>query len=149
MGQGQDGYVSNLFLVPKQGGGQRPVIILKHLNQFVKYEHFKMENIHMLRDLLKKDDYLVKIDLKDAYFTVAIWVNHQKFLRFTSLEGDSLRVSMPSIRSCFSPARFHEDNETGSRTIAPVGDTHCNLSRRHSDYGPDSRQTPNVMPEQL
>ena len=27
----------------------------------------------------KKDDYQVKIDLKDAYFTVVIWVNHQKF----------------------------------------------------------------------
>ena len=102
-----------------------------------------MENIHMLRDLLKKDDYLVKIDLKDAYFTVAIWANHQKFLRFKSLEGDSLRVPMPSIRSCFGHAGFHEDNETGGRTIAPVGDsirdTHCNLSRRHAGYGPDSR----------
>ena len=82
VGQRQDEFVSNLFLVPKKGGGQRPVINLKHLNQFVKYEHFKMENIHMLRDLLKKDDYLVKIDLKDANFTVPIWVNHQKFLRF-------------------------------------------------------------------
>jgi hypothetical protein len=80
--QRQEGFVSNLFLVPKKGGGQRPVINLKSLNQFVKYEHFKMENIHMLRNLLKKDDYLVKIDLKDAYFTVPIWVNHQKFIRF-------------------------------------------------------------------
>ena len=80
--QRQDGFVSNLFLVPKKGGGQRPVINLKKLNQFVQYEHFKMENVRMLQDLLKKDDYLVKIDLKDAYFTVPIWVNHQKYLRF-------------------------------------------------------------------
>ena len=60
-----------------------------------------------------------------------------------SLEGDSLRVCMSSIRTCFGPAGFQQDNETGSRTIAPVGDsirdTHCNLSRRHVDYGPDSR----------
>jgi len=35
-----------------------------------------------VRDLLKKDDYMVKLDLKDAYFTVPVWINHQKYLRF-------------------------------------------------------------------
>ncbi|CAB4003828.1 Hypothetical predicted protein, partial [Paramuricea clavata] len=52
------------------------------LNQFLGYEHFKMEGIHMLRDLLKKGDFFVKIDLKDAYLTVPIWKNHQKYLQF-------------------------------------------------------------------
>ena len=42
----------------------------------------------MLKDLLKKGDYMVKIDLKDAYLTVPIWRNHQKCLRF--LWRDSL-----------------------------------------------------------
>jgi hypothetical protein len=41
-----------------------------------------MEGIHMLRDLLRKGDFMVKIDLKDAYFTVQVWQGHQKFLRF-------------------------------------------------------------------
>ena len=36
----------------------------------------------MLRDLLKPNDFMAKIDLKDAYFTVPIWKGHQKFLRF-------------------------------------------------------------------
>ena len=47
-------------------------------------EHFKMEGIHMVRDLLRKGDFMVKIDLKDAYFTVPL--AHQKFVRF-SWEG--------------------------------------------------------------
>ena len=76
------GFVSNLFVIPKKGGGQRPVFNLPQLNQFIKYEHFKMEGIHMLRDLLKPNDFMAKIDLKDAYFTVPIWKGHQKFLRF-------------------------------------------------------------------
>lgn len=76
------GCVSTIFVIPKKGGGQRPVFNLKHLNQFVRYDHFKMEGIHMLRDLLKPNDFLAKIDLKDAYFTMPIWKNHQKFLRF-------------------------------------------------------------------
>jgi len=38
-------FVSQLFLVEKKDGGQRPVINLKYLNQFVKTEHFKMEGL--------------------------------------------------------------------------------------------------------
>jgi hypothetical protein len=32
--------------------------------------------------LVEKRDYLVKIDLKDAYLTIPIWHKHQKYLRF-------------------------------------------------------------------
>ena len=37
----QEGFVSQIFLVAKKEGGQRPVINLKALNRFVKHEHFK------------------------------------------------------------------------------------------------------------
>ena len=40
-----------------------------------------MEGIHMLKDMLRKGHFMVKIDLKDAYFTVPVWQNHRKFLR--------------------------------------------------------------------
>ena len=86
--QQEPGFISSLFVIPKKGGGHRPVINLKPLNCFIPYEHFKMESIHMLKDLLKKGDYMVKIDLNDAYLTVPIWQNHQKYLRF--LWRDSL-----------------------------------------------------------
>ena len=66
----------------KKDGGQRPVINLKNLNSFIHAPHFKMEGIHTLKSLLKKDDWLVKIDLKDAYFSVPISQNHRKFLCF-------------------------------------------------------------------
>lgn len=78
----RDSFVSQMFLVPKKGGGQRPVINLKHLNSFVKTEHFKMENIQMLKDLLRAGDWMAKIDLKDAYFMVPIADEHKKLLRF-------------------------------------------------------------------
>ena len=86
--QNEQGFISSLFVVPKKGGGHRPVINLRPLNSFIPYEHFKMESIHMLKDLIRKDDYLVKVDLKDAYLTVPIWEKHQKYLRF--LWRDSL-----------------------------------------------------------
>jgi len=78
----EGGFVSSIFLVDKKDGGHRPVINLKNLISFVNFQHFKMEGIHMLRDLLKKGDFMVKLDLKDAYFTVPVWKGHQKFLRF-------------------------------------------------------------------
>ena len=55
---------------------------LRPLNKFIPYEHFKMKGIYMPKNLLRKGDFMVKIDLKDAYFTVPVWKNHQKFLRF-------------------------------------------------------------------
>ena len=60
-------FISQLFLVEKKGGGQRPVINLKALNSFVRLEHFKMEGFHVLPDLIQTGDYMIKLDLKDAY----------------------------------------------------------------------------------
>ena len=76
-----DQFISNLFLVLKRDGKSRPVINLKDLNTFLQYDHFKMEGIHLLRDLLQPHDWLGKIDLKDAYFVIPIWKNHRKYLR--------------------------------------------------------------------
>jgi hypothetical protein len=45
----------------------RPVINLKRLNTFVAYLHFKMENISSLIDLLRPNDFIARIDLKDAF----------------------------------------------------------------------------------
>ena len=53
-------FISSLFLVPKRDGNSRPVINLKELNVFLKYDHFKMEGIHLLRDLLQPQDWLEK-----------------------------------------------------------------------------------------
>ena len=79
-------FVSTLFLVPKKDGRQRPVINLKRLNTFVRTEHFKMEGIHTLQGLLRRGDWMAKIDLQDAYFMVPITGEHRKFLCFC-LEG--------------------------------------------------------------
>ena len=41
-----------------------------------------MEGIHTVKDLLRQGDWLAKVDLKDAFFSVPIGHQHRKFLRF-------------------------------------------------------------------
>ena len=77
------GFVSNVFLVPKSEGKWRLILNLKALNQFVIYEHFKMEDIRCVKDLLNRGDYMCKLDLKDAYLLTPIHRSFRKFLKFT------------------------------------------------------------------
>ncbi len=75
-------FLSNIFIVPKPNGKFRPVINLKQLNNFVHYEHFKQETFLIVLDLIQKNDFFTSIDLKDAYFSIPIHTDYQKFLKF-------------------------------------------------------------------
>ena len=60
----------------------RPVINLKPLNQYIQNIHFKMENIQMALNLISPGDFMVSLDLKNAYFNIPIFSLHRKYLRF-------------------------------------------------------------------
>ena len=66
VGPKQGQFLSNLFLVEKKDGGKRTVIKFKNLNKSIPCKHFKIEGPHCLKFL--QDDFLCKIDLKEAYF---------------------------------------------------------------------------------
>ncbi|XP_067670782.1 uncharacterized protein [Haliotis asinina] len=76
-----DKFLSPIFMVPKKDGGQRPIINLKALNAHIPYIHFKLEGLHLLRDLIRKGDCLCK--LKDAYFSVPMAPHMKKVLHFS------------------------------------------------------------------
>ena len=75
-----DEFISTVFLVPKKTGDFRPVINLKPLNQFVEKIHFKMDNIRMALNCISPGDFMVSIDLKDAFFSVPIFQPHRRYL---------------------------------------------------------------------
>ena len=77
------GYYSQMFVVPKKDGGWRPIINLKSLNSYLFTPHFKLESIQSLKDVLLQNDFMVKVDLKDAYLTVPMHHSAYKYLRFT------------------------------------------------------------------
>lgn len=66
----------------KKDGGQRLVVNLNCLNPNVKMEHFEMEGLHLLPDLLQIEDWMVKLDSKDAFLQVQIHPGHQHLLTF-------------------------------------------------------------------
>ena len=75
-------FLNQIFLVPKPHGGWRPVVNLKPLNSYLNIEHFKMENISMVADVIRKGWWMAKLDLKDAFLTVRIADFHKKYLQF-------------------------------------------------------------------
>ena len=77
----EDQFLSTLFLV-KQASKTRPIFNLKTLNNHVHTEKFKLESLDLVKSMLKRNDYLMKLDLKDAYYSVPIAEDHKKYLRF-------------------------------------------------------------------
>ena len=75
-----ESFISRMFLVPKKDGSQRPIVDLRDLNKFIVWEHFKMEGIHLVKHLLQKGDWMIKLDLKDAYYAVPIHQEHRRYL---------------------------------------------------------------------
>jgi hypothetical protein len=100
-----DGFVSNMFAVPKSSGGWRPILNLKKLNSFVRYEHFKMEGMESVKYLIRKNDWLVKVDLRDAYFTVPLAAEHQKFVRLL-WKGNFYQYRCLPFGLCSAPRVF-------------------------------------------
>lgn len=61
-------FISTPFPVKKgqEIGEFHPVINLKALNGFLLTDKFKMEGLHAPRFLLRKSDYMMKLDLRNA-----------------------------------------------------------------------------------
>ena len=46
-------FVSNIFMIPKKSGGNRPVIDMRVLSEFMEYIPFRMEDISLPKSVLK------------------------------------------------------------------------------------------------
>ena len=89
------GFNAHLFLHPKKDGSMRPILNLKPLNRFVRYQHFKMENLAAATTIIQQNDCFTKVDLKDADFAVSVHPSHRKYLRFVWDKEVYQFVSLP------------------------------------------------------
>ena len=71
-----------MFVVPKGEGSCRPVINLRSLNTYLVLHHFKMGGIRVVKGLIQKSDWMVKLGLKDAFLSVPNHSKHWRYLPF-------------------------------------------------------------------
>ena len=64
------GYYSNLFTNRKKNGAYITILNLKKFNEYCTTEHFKMESIKNVINMLKPGMFLASIDIKDAFYSV-------------------------------------------------------------------------------
>ena len=97
--------VSPVFITPKSDGGHGLILNLKRFNDAVFYQHFKMDSIKTVLQLITPNCYMCKVDLKEAYYSVKVDENYQRFLKFTWRDQLYKYVCLPNgLASC--PRRF-------------------------------------------
>ena len=75
-------FYSRMFLVMKASGSWRPIIDLSTLNLLVLKAPFKMEILQSVLLSVRRGDWMVSLDLRDAYLQVPVHPDSRKFLRF-------------------------------------------------------------------
>ena len=109
----------------------RPVINLKKLNEWVTPQHFKMEGIGTLRELLRVNDWMVKIDLKDDDSNTP----HASTVSAVCGKSTTLPICMPPIRTLLCPMGIHQGDETHINFPSGHGGMYDSLHRRHTTDG--------------
>ena len=106
------GCYSRLFLVPKPDGSFRPIIDLEKLNQFIIVPSFKMKTLFSIITALQPQEWITKIDLKDAYHHILVYVNIWKYFRFV-VAGVVYQFHVLPFGLSTAPREF-------TKTLAPV-----------------------------
>ena len=75
--------LSSVFTVAKRSGGDRMILNLKLLNRSVVYRHVKMEGLNDVINLMQPGLWMGSIDLKDAYYSIPVNGNFQKYFSFS------------------------------------------------------------------
>ena len=63
-------FLSNMSVADKKVGGHHPLINLKYLNSSISYQHFKTDRVNFIKEFLQRNDFLIKIDLKDDFLYI-------------------------------------------------------------------------------
>ena len=76
MNEIQAGFYSTFFLVPKM----RPVLNQRPLNRYLQKNHFKMDTMSKVLNLVKPKDWAISLDLTEAYLHIPLFPKHRKYL---------------------------------------------------------------------
>ena len=98
-------------------GGRRPIIDLSTLNLSVDRTPLRMETSQTVLRSVRRNDWMVSIDLKDAYLQIPIHPASRWFLRFTA-GGRTWQFRVLCFGMFTAPQVF-------TRVMAPVSEFGC------------------------
>ena len=76
------GFYSRLFVVQKDSGSWRPIIDLSTLNTFIVSQRFHMETPQSVLRSIRQGDWMISMDLQDAYLQVPIHRESRQYLHY-------------------------------------------------------------------
>ena len=106
------GFYSRLFLVKKASGSWRPIIDLSTLNDYITSSRFHMETPRSVLNSIRPGDWMISLDLQDAYLQVPVHHDSRSFLRFV-VDGKPFQFRVLCFGLTTAPQVF-------TRIMAPV-----------------------------
>ena len=106
------GFYSCLFLVKKASGSWRPIIDLSTLNGFITSSRFHMETPRSVLNSIRPGDWMISLDLQDAYLQVPVHHDSRRYLRFV-VDGKTFQFRVLCFGLTTAPQVF-------TRIMAPV-----------------------------
>ena len=76
-------FISPIFTTKKSDGSPQLILNLKKLNCYIRYVHFKVESLGDVLNIIKPGVWMASVDLQDAYYTIPVHPDHQKYLTFS------------------------------------------------------------------
>ena len=112
--------ISDIFLRDKKDGSHRMILNFKNLNMYAAKAHFKMDTLHTITKLNRKDCFVASIDLKDACYSVPISRKDRKYLRFL-WQGTLFPVHMLAKWSLLRTEKIHQTLEARPLRVTLTG----------------------------
>ena len=106
------GFYSRLFLVQKASGSWRPIIDLSTLNGFITSSRFHMETPRSVLNSIRPGDWMISLDLQDAFLQVPVHHDSRRYLRFV-VDGKTFQFRVLCFGLTTAPQVF-------TRIMAPV-----------------------------
>ena len=60
----------------------RGCVDLRKPKSCIRYEHFKMEGLHTMQQLIRRNDFITKVDLGEFYMPFVINKADRRYMRF-------------------------------------------------------------------
>ena len=118
-------FYSTVFLREKREPGKfRLIINLKPIKKYIVYRHFKMATVSTCMQLIQKDSVMAALDLQDAYYSLRIAPEFQKYLKF-SWRGQSYKYVALPMGLAPGPRIFTKVTKPIVATLQGMGHTVC------------------------